>query len=101
MTKDYVIIKCPKCGYEYVAAEIFFPKTLLGKPSNIVRDDDGHIILVEGEMPTLQETYECDNCGTTFKTTLSISSESKYNKEIDDEDDFVIDLGNSDKEKLF
>lgn len=99
MTKDFIVIKCPKCGYEYVAAEIFFPKDLLGRPNNIIRDDNGHIILVEGEQPNLSEEYECEKCGTTFKTTLSITSESKYNK--NEEDSFTIDLTDNDKEQLF
>ena len=99
MTKDFIVIKCPKCGYEYVAAEIFFPKDLLGKPNNIIRDDKGHIILVEGEQPCLTEEYECEHCKTTFKTTLGITSESKYNK--DEEDSFTIDLTDNEKEQLF
>lgn len=98
MIKDFVIIKCPKCGYEYAAAEIFYPDTLLGKPKNIVRDDDGHIILIEGEQPDIKEEFECEKCGTIFKTTLSITSETKYNKNLD-KDDFVMDL--NDKETLF
>lgn len=100
MVQDYIKIKCPKCGYEYVAAEIFYPQELLGKPNNIIRDDSGNVILIEGECPHFTESYECDNCGTTFNTTLYIKAESKYNKEIE-EDDFVIDLENNDKEKLF
>lgn len=99
MTRDFIVIKCPKCGYEYTAAEIFFPQDLLGKPNNIIRDDKGHIMLVEGEQPCLTEEYECEHCGTTFKTTLSIISESKYNKEI--ENSFTIDLSDNDKEQLF
>lgn len=99
MTKDFTVIKCPKCGYEYVAAEIFYPEDILGKPNNIIRDDDGHIILIEGGQPCLTETYECEKCGTIFKTTLSITSESKYNKE--EEESFTIDLIDKDKEQLF
>lgn len=98
MTKDFKIIKCPKCGYEYVAAEIFFPQDLLGKPNNIIRDDKGHIILVEGESPCFEEEFECENCGSIFKTKLDMTFNSFYDKDLD-EDEFVIDL--EDKTKLF
>ena len=98
MTKDFTIIKCPKCGYEYVAAEIFYPQDLLGKPNNIIRDDKGHIILIEGESPCFDEEFECENCGTIFKSHLDINSTTKYDKDLE-EDEFVIDL--EDKTKLF
>ena len=100
MTKDFTIIKCPKCGREYVAAEIFMPSDLLGKPNNIIRDDDGKIILCEGEQPELKEEYTCDNCGTTFEAFLHIESYSRYNK-TEDDDEFVISLRDEDKEELF
>ena len=100
MTKDFTIIKCPKCGYEYCAGEIFFPDDLLGHPDNIIRDDDGHIILIEGKQPILEETFECDKCGTTFRARIGIQSETRYNKDFDGED-FVIDLKDQDKEELF
>lgn len=100
MTKDFVILKCPKCGYEYTAAEIFFPKDLLGYPNNIIRDDSGKILLVEGKQPSLVETFVCDNCGTTFKARLGLQAETTYNKDLEDED-FVIDLKEEDKEDLF
>ena len=98
MTKDFKIIKCPKCGYEYVVAEIFFPQDFLGKPNNIIRDDKGHIILVEGESPCFEEEFECENCGAVFKTKLDMTFNSSYDKDLD-EDEFIIDL--EDKAKLF
>lgn len=100
MIKDFVVVKCPKCGYEYVAAEIFLPKYLLGKPNNIIRDDAGHIMLIEGEQPCSTEDYECEHCGTLFKTTLDIKSESKCVSK-DEDETFTIDLTNNDKEELF
>lgn len=100
MTKDFVIIRCPKCGYEYVAAEVFFPEDLLGKPNNIIRDDNGKIILVEGEQPETTETFVCENCNTEFRVRLGIQTESKYNKDLENED-FTYDLRDSDKEQLF
>lgn len=98
MTNDFKIIKCPKCGYEYTAAEIFLPQYLLGKPNNIIRDDKGHIILVEGEEPCLEEEFECDRCGTLFTTRANMEFDSSYDAETE-EDVFTIEL--EDKEKLF
>ena len=31
--KKFIIVKCPKCGYEYLPAEIF-TRAFLGKPDN-------------------------------------------------------------------
>lgn len=101
LTRDFTIIRCPKCGYEYTAAEIFYPEDLLGRPEGIMRDDRGHIVFVEGEQPQLSETYDCNECGTTFRATLSIVSSCTYNKALDDDDVFVIDLKADDKETLF
>ena len=44
--KKHVIIKCPKCGYEYLASEIFYPQSLLGSGPNPLRDDTGKILLL-------------------------------------------------------
>ena len=60
----HVIIRCPKCGYEYLASEIFYPETLLGKSTDVIRDDNGKIIFLgNGEEPELTEDWECENCG--------------------------------------
>ena len=40
----HIIIKCPKCGYEYLASEIFYPEDLLGTCNNIIRDENGKIL---------------------------------------------------------
>ena len=100
MIQNYTLVRCPKCGYEYTLAEIFFPDDLLGNPINITRDNSGHIEFIEGKMPELTETYDCVNCGITFKTRLMMTTSSSYNKLLDEED-FTIDLTDSDKKKLF
>lgn len=98
MTNDFKIIKCPKCGYEYTAAEIFLPQYLLGKPNNILRDDKGHIVLVEGDEPCLDEEFECDRCGTVFTTHVDMGFDSSCNAGVE-EGVFTLEL--DDKEKLF
>ncbi len=70
MKLDYTIkIICPHCGAEYLPAEIFYPESILGNPSNIIKDEDGLIEHYEGEEPDFTEEYTCDKCGHTFTVT--------------------------------
>ena len=67
--KQWVVIKCPHCGYEYVPAEIFMPGDIAGTPDSVIRDALGKTIYVdyvEGEEPLTSEEYVCDNCGHSF-----------------------------------
>lgn len=43
------LIKCPHCGHEYQAAEIFMPEDLLGRPTSngIIKDALGKILYTE------------------------------------------------------
>ena len=53
--KKHIIIKCPKCGYEYLASEIFYPDDLLGGSTDILRDENGKIIFLgNGKEPSLE-----------------------------------------------
>lgn len=74
-----VRIRCPKCGAEYLPAEIFMPDDFLGRPRNVLRDSDGHIEFYEGQSLGLDETYTCDKCGCVFDVhgTVSFSSSEK------------------------
>lgn len=65
--RKFEIIKCPKCGYEYLPCELFVPKYFFGKPTKINRDFEGQIFDYEGPSVDLNETYTCDKCNTTFK----------------------------------
>lgn len=97
----HIIIKCPKCGYEYLASEIFYPEDLLGTCNNIIRDENGKILLVTGgDDPYLEEDWECDHCGCQFKATLNVKGGTLYNNEHDFSEDYTIST-EDDKEKLF
>ena len=74
-------IKCPHCGREYLAAEIFMPNSLLGKPYDIIRDDTGKITNYLGKDMDLRETYICDSCETPFRVNANIKF---YTVELDD-----------------
>ena len=89
--KKHVIIKCPKCGYEYLASEIFYPQSLLGSGPNPLRD---------GEEPELEEDWECYNCGCNFKAKIEMRGCSIYHQNYDFSEDYVI-TNEEDKEKLF
>lgn len=61
-----VLIRCPHCGTEYLPAEIFYPNSFLGKPSNIEKTSCGNIEYYDGKNMDLSEEYMCDKCNTTF-----------------------------------
>lgn len=63
------IIKCPHCGAEYLASEIFMPGELVGKSETVIRDALGKVLYVEWEEdcePGQVEHYVCDNCDKPF-----------------------------------
>ena len=99
--KKHIIIKCPKCGYEYLAFEIFYPDDLLGGSTDILRDENGKIIFLgNGKEPSLETEWECEHCGCTFKVKLFIKGETIYNTTYDFSDDYTI-TNETDKEDLF
>lgn len=66
------IIKCPHCGAEYLPAEIYMPDSLLGKPFDIYKDDNGSIKTFFGEDMDLTESYRCDFCNKKFTVNATI-----------------------------
>ena len=63
------IVRCPHCGYEYLAGEIFYPDSVFGRPKQIIRDTLGHIIYEdyeEGSEPSDTEKFYCENCDRPF-----------------------------------
>ena len=67
------MIKCPKCGKEYLPCEVFLPDYFLGKANEIIRDEEEKIISYEGIQQDLNEDFICDRCGTSFKVEATIS----------------------------
>ena len=86
-TRKFEIIECPKCGYEYLPAEIFVPKYYFGTPENIERDEHGKIINYEGTSVDLFEKYKCDKCNTEFRivSKLQLTSELTFPGSFDEE----------------
>lgn len=71
----YII--CPQCGAEYHPAEIFIPDYILGKPKDIIKDENKRIISVNGLEQDLEETYICDKCNTKFKVLTKLDFTTK------------------------
>lgn len=66
-------IRCPHCNYEYLPAEIYYPKTFLGYPTNIIRDESGNVLGFDGSDMVTDDTYCCDRCGGSFNVDASIT----------------------------
>lgn len=71
-TRKFEIIECPKCGYEYLPAEIFVPNGYFGRPTDIQRDAEGKIISYEGTSVDLFEKYVCDRCNVEFRVVSKL-----------------------------
>lgn len=79
-TRKFEVIDCPKCGRQYLPAEIYVPNAFFGKPVDIVRDVYGTILDYEGTSVNLQETFTCDNCNTTFQIKAKIGFTTELTK---------------------
>lgn len=66
-------IVCPVCGHEYLPAEIYLPNDFLGKPTEIIRDDSGHIEFYFGDVMDPDADYICDSCGARMHVHADIS----------------------------
>lgn len=85
--RRFEVIACPRCGREYLPAEIFYPKSVFGKPFPILRDVYGKILDFEGTSLDLEEEYTCDKCNTNFITKIKVQfvAESATVGNIDEE----------------
>lgn len=66
---EYIV--CPRCGREYLPAEIYYPDNFLGKPQDIERVNN-KVEGFTGKSMDLEETYICDSCNTKFKVTATV-----------------------------
>jgi len=83
------IIKCPHCGAEYLAGEIFLPNSFVGQPTNIIKGRDNNILSYEGSDMDLEEQYQCDFCNTKFKVKATITFKTDEYKDIFDDEEYV------------
>lgn len=66
-------ITCPRCGREYLPAEIFIPNAFFGKPYDVERLDNGKIDFFSGTTLDVDEKYTCDRCHSTFTVHADIN----------------------------
>lgn len=85
--KDFQTITCPKCGYEYLPAEIFIGNCFIGKPSSISRSFDGKIQYFDGRTMDTDETFVCEHCSAPLK----IHADVVYKVTVDSKRDFSED----------
>lgn len=82
-------IRCPHCNCEYLPAEIYFPNSFIGYPSEIIRDESGNILGYQGDDMNTSETYCCDRCNNSFTVDASITFKTNIiNDMFEIDDDF-------------
>ena len=84
-----IIVKCPHCDREYLAAEIYVSKFILGKPNDIQRTVEGKILEHGGTAPYLDETFECEKCFKPFSAKMTIKVETEKITKYDFSEDYV------------
>lgn len=77
------IIHCPNCNAEYLPAEIYIPNSFMGKPSKVLRFNDGSIDDFFGKDMDLNEQYTCDFCDTKFYVKAFVKFNTFMNKQED------------------
>lgn len=70
-------IECPHCRRQYTISEIFLPDYLLGKTTDVIRNEDGQVEAFEGIGQDLKEEFTCEECNYTFEVKANISFETK------------------------
>lgn len=78
--KKESIITCPFCGREYFPAELYVPSAFFGRPVDIDRDEEGHILVFEGTGLDTKESYECDGCGQVFDIAAKVEFKASMPK---------------------
>ena len=73
------IIRCPRCGAQYLPGEIYMPGALIGYPEDVVKDSLGKILYEdypEGKEPELIEHFTCDICDKPFIVEATVTYKS-------------------------
>lgn len=90
-SSEETIIKCPKCGREYLLAEIYYPEDLTGKPQNIIKDENGKIISYSGIPSTKNQEFICDSCNSKFSINCNIEVSTTLQKD-DFEEEYIVKI---------
>ena len=90
-------IRCPHCNCEYLPSEIYFPKSFLGTPSEIIRDELGNILGYTGDDMNTAEEYCCDKCDSMFTVDASITFKTNPIVDLFEVDDAFKDIAKKNK----
>ena len=74
------IIRCPHCGAEYLPGEIYMPGSLIGQPTDLVKDSFGRILYEdypEGKEPDMIEHLECEYCNKPFVIEATVTYKTR------------------------
>lgn len=75
-TRKSANFKCPHCGAQYLAGEVYMPGALIGQPEDVVKDSLGKLLYEdypEGKEPNMMEHYICDYCDKPFVVEATVS----------------------------
>ena len=96
--KKFYVIKCPKCGWEYLPEDIYIK--ILSNPKGEMRDENGRILFFEGETMDLHEEYTCDHCNCTFSVDMKPAFDTKVVVEHDFSEDYSTPIYSEDRFEL-
>lgn len=75
------IIRCPHCGAEYLPGEIYMPGSLIGQPTDVIKDSFGKILYEDyfngACEPDMVEHYICEYCNKPFVIEATVTYRAK------------------------
>lgn len=75
------VIKCPHCGAEYLPGEIYMPGSLIGQPTDVVKDSLGRILYEDydpiSKEPDMIEHFTCEYCNKPFVVEATVTYKAK------------------------
>ena len=78
--KTNSIIRCPRCGANYLPGEIYMPGALIGQPEDVVKDSLGKLLYEdysEGKEPDMVEHFICEYCDKPFIVEATITYKTR------------------------
>lgn len=90
--RDFQVIKCPKCGYEYLPGELFVGNAFIGRPKDISRTFDGKILYFDGNTMDTDETFICERCNAPLKLHADVTFRVNVDTKRDFSDDYTSQL---------
>lgn len=81
ITHKSPVIRCPRCGAEYLPSEIYIPGSLIGQPDEVIKDSFGKIIYedysTDTREPDMIEHFICDYCEKPFVIEAMVTYKTK------------------------